>query len=178
MVFVLALTMGLRRGEVLGLHRDDVDLDARALRVRRAVQRVDGTLHLVPTKTSGSRRSIPIPGLAAAAIERHRALQDRDRAAAGGAWDEGGLLISTSIGTPVEPRNVNRRFYRVRERAGLPWLRLHDRRHPCATFLLAEGVDPEDGHGCTRPRHDAADDGALRARPARAAADVIDGMFG
>jgi integrase len=105
--------------------------------VRRAGQRVDGKLHLVPTKTPGSRRSIPIRGDRA-----DRALQDRERSAAGGAGDERGLLISTSIGTPVEPRNVNRRFYRVRERAGLPWLRLHDLRHVCATFLLAEGVDP------------------------------------
>lgn len=141
-VFVLALTTGLRRGEILGLHHDDVDLDRGVLRVRHAIQRIDGRLQLVPAKTAGSHRSIPIPKLAVAALHRNAQLQAEERAAAGDTWQERGLAISTTHGTPIEPRNVNRVFYRLRDSADLPWLRLHDLRHACATFLLTSGVDP------------------------------------
>jgi len=53
-----------------------------------------------------------------------------------------GLVFTTALGTPLEPRNVNRRFDELREEAGLPWLRLHDLRHRCATFLLGSGLEP------------------------------------
>ena len=49
-------------------------------------------------------------------------------------------MFASSIGTPIEPRNVNRRWDDLRRKAGLPWLRLHDLRHGCATLLLAKGV--------------------------------------
>jgi integrase len=58
------------------------------------------------------------------------------------AWHDLGLIFSTTIGTPVEPRNLSRRWHVLRERIGLPWARLHDLRHAFATFLLAEGVEP------------------------------------
>ena len=66
--------------------------------------------------------------------------QDAERLALGEAWREHGLVFASSIGTPVEPRNVNRRWDELRRRAGLDWLRLHDLRHGCATFLLAKNV--------------------------------------
>lgn len=49
-------------------------------------------------------------------------------------------MFCTSLGTPLEPRNVNRRWDELRKRAGVDWLRLHDLRHGCATFMLAAGV--------------------------------------
>jgi integrase len=69
-VSVLGLTMGLRRGEVLGLRWDDIDFEARVLDVRRALQRVDGALRLVETKTRASRRPLPIPAMSLRAPER------------------------------------------------------------------------------------------------------------
>ena len=60
----------------------------------------------------------------------------------GDVWRDYGLIFSTSIGTALEPRNVNRAFDDLRVRADLPWLRLHDLRHACATFLIAQGVEP------------------------------------
>ncbi|MCW2632136.1 MAG: putative integrase [Pseudonocardia sp.] len=51
-------------------------------------------------------------------------------------------MFTTAIGTPLEPRNVNRSWYVVRRRTGLDWLRLHDLRHACATFLIAAGASP------------------------------------
>jgi integrase len=134
--------MGLRRGEILGLRWQDVDLDRRTVHVRRALQRVSGGLQFVEPKTYRSRRPLPIPALVMPALERHRARQAGDLLAAGALWRDEGLVVTTMRGGPVEPRNVNHWFERARQAAGLEWLRLHDMRHACATFQLAQGVEP------------------------------------
>jgi len=138
--YVLALTTGLRRGELLGLRWDDVDLRSRQLHVRRALQRVGGELRFVEPKTSTSLRVVVIPKLAIGHLATHRARQLAERRALGAAWRDHGLIFASSVGTPLEPRNVNRRWDDLREKAGLSWLRLHDLRRGCATFMLAAGV--------------------------------------
>jgi integrase len=139
-LYVLALATGLRRGELLALRWDDIDLGSRQLRVRRAMQRVDGKLQIVELKTSSARRTVVLPQLAVRHLQEHKKRQDGERLALGDTWREHGLVFASSIGTPIEPRNVNRRWDELRQRAGLDWLRLHDLRHGCATFLLAQGV--------------------------------------
>jgi len=139
-LYVVALTTGLRRGERLALRWDDIDLGSRQLRVRRAMQRVDGKLRTVEVKTSSSRRTVVLPRLAVRHLQEHKKRQDGERLALGDAWREHGLVFASSIGTPIEPRNVNRRWDELRQRAGLDWLRLHDLRHGCATFLQVSGV--------------------------------------
>lgn len=140
-VIVVALGTGLRRGEVLGLRWSDVDVQSRLLWVRQTVQRSEGKLRFAEPKTHRSRRPLPMPRLVAAALDRQRSRQTADRAVARGDWQEHGLVFTSAIGTPLEPRNVNRRFEFLREKADLPWLRFHDLRHACATFLLTAGVD-------------------------------------
>jgi integrase len=81
-----------------------------------------------------------VPKLAIRYLIKHRARQDAERFALGAAWREHDLIFASSVGTPLEPRNVNRRWDELRGRAGLDWLRLHDLRHGCATFMLAAGV--------------------------------------
>jgi integrase len=139
-LYVLALTTGLRRGELLALRWDDIDLGSRQLHVRRALQRVDGKLQVAEPKTSSSRRTVVLPRLAVRHLQEHKKRQDAERQALGKAWRDHGLVFASSIGTPVEPRNVNRRWDELRRRAGLDWLRLHDLRHGCATLLLGKGV--------------------------------------
>jgi integrase len=139
-LYVLALATGLRRGELLALRWDDIDLGSRQLRVRRAMQRVDGKLQIVELKTSSARRTVVLPQLAVRHLQEHKKRQDREHLALGDTWREHGLVFASSIGTPIEPRNVNRRWDELRQRAGLEGLRLHDLRHGCATFLLAQGV--------------------------------------
>jgi integrase len=83
---------------------------------------------------------VVVPKLAVRHLAQHRARQDAERLARGSAWRDHDLVFASSRGTPIEPRNVNRRWDELRERAGLDWLRLHDLRHGCATFMLAAGV--------------------------------------
>ena len=139
-LYVLALMTGLRRGELLALRWDDINFGSRQLHVRRAMQRVDGKLQVAEPKTSSSRWTVVLPRLAVRHLQEHKKRQDAERLALAEAWREHGLVFASSIGTPVEPRNVNRRWDELRRRAGLDWLRLHDLRHGCATFLLAKNV--------------------------------------
>jgi integrase len=138
--YVLALTTGLRRGELLGLHWEDIDLEFRQLHVRRALQRVGGSLRFVEPKTEASLRTVVLPRLAVRYLREHRKRQNTERLTRGEAWRDHGLVFASSVGTPIEPRNINRRWDELRVRAGLDTLRLHDLRHGCATFLLAGGI--------------------------------------
>ena len=109
-------------------------------RLRRALQRVGGRLRFVEPKTSTSLRVVVMPRLAVRSLTKHRARQDAERLALREAWTDHGLVFASTVGTPVEPRNINRRWDELRERAGLDRLRPHDLRHGCATFMLAAGV--------------------------------------
>lgn len=139
-LFIMALTLGLRRGELLGLHWSDVDFDAATLRVNYGLQRFDGKLHLVEPKTEKSRRVLPLPSLLIDALRLHRTRQLEERLALGSNWQESGFVFASTIGTPMEPRNLNRTFDALLENAKLPKIRFHDMRHSCATMLLSQGV--------------------------------------
>ena len=139
-MYVLALVVGLRKGELLGLRWVDVDLDGAELHVRQAAQRVAGELQFTAPKTRHSRRSLPLPPLAVDALGAPRR-QAAERLAAGPAWQDSGLVFTTAHGTPIEPRNLNRHWYGVRDRSG-SGVRLHDLRHTCVTLLLDSGAPP------------------------------------
>jgi integrase len=141
-VFTVPLAVGLRPGEALGLYWQDVDLEAGTLSLCRALQRIEGKLQLVELKTRRSRRTIALPGVALAALKRHRVQQREERVLAGGRWQETALIFTTKHGTPLEPRNVVRTFKRILWKAGLPNQRFYDLRHTCASLLLAQGVHP------------------------------------
>jgi integrase len=85
---------------------------------------------------------VPVPEQTLILLRLHRHRQEEEHAAAGERWKEHDLVFASTIGTPMEPRNVDRAWHAVRARAGLTWLRLHDLRHACATFLLASGASP------------------------------------
>ncbi|MFF9067847.1 tyrosine-type recombinase/integrase [Streptomyces sp. NPDC014891] len=139
--FVLAIAMGLRRGEIVGLRWNDIDLENRVLLVRQQVQRRRGVLYNDETKGRRSR-AIPLPAMCLAPLRWHRMRQKRTYEAAGTEWSAAGYVFATRTGRPVEPRNVHRSFVRVSEAAGLRPIRLHDARHGCATLLTAAGVAP------------------------------------
>ena len=134
--------LGMRRSEVLGLRWEDVDLDQAFLQVRRGLQRVDGQLTLLPTKTARSRRTIPLPGLVVDVLVEHRDRQDAERVALAERWPESGFVFTTPIGTPIDPRNCTRIVQEACRRAGVRVVRLHDLRHGCVSVLLGLGVPP------------------------------------
>jgi integrase len=139
-LFRLMLATGLRRGEALALHWSDVDLDAGLLRVRWTLSRTSQGLQLDEPKTDKSRRTVPLPRSAIETLRAHRTRQLEEQHTAAGAWQEHGLVFTTEIGTPLEPRNVLRRFEVLANRAGLRGVTLHTLRHSAASFLLAAGT--------------------------------------
>ena len=141
-LYVLAVYLGLRRGELLGLRWSNVDLDQEFVQVTHTLQRVDGQLRFQPPKTRTSRRTVPLPAPCVEALRAHRVLQGKERLAAGAKWCDEDMVFSTSIGTPIEPDNLSRSWYVVRKVLGEPAPRFHDMRHTCVSLLLAEGAPP------------------------------------
>ncbi|WP_431967471.1 tyrosine-type recombinase/integrase [Actinacidiphila sp. bgisy160] len=140
--FVLAIAMGLRRGEIVGLRWADVDLDKRVLYVRQQTQRRRGVLYDDDPK-GRRRRAVPMPALCIAPLRWHRMRQAAVRQRAGEQWQgNGDYVFTTRTGRPIEPRNLYRSFTRVADSAQLRVIRLHDARHGCATLLTAAGVAP------------------------------------
>jgi integrase len=142
-LYITAISLGLRRGEALGLKWEDVDLDKAVLTVKRAAQRVDHKLQLVELKTKSAYRSINLPAFTVAALRSQYVRQLEERLLAGTRWQETGLVFTTSVGTPIEPRNYKRAFDSALEKAGLEHMRIHDMRHTAASLLLAQGVPPK-----------------------------------
>jgi integrase len=141
-LYTVALAVGLRKGEALGLQWQDFDHNEGSITVRHALQRIDGNLVLVEPKSATSRRTIPLPPLAAEALVVHWKRQAHERLLAGMAWQENGHIFTTAIGTPLDPSNVTKYFKRVLKKAGIRDQRFHDLRHCCASLLLVQGVSP------------------------------------
>lgn len=145
--FAVALALGLRRGELLGLSWEDVTLDATPprLTVSRNLTRVAGRgLALDETKTAGSRRTVHLPSPVVAALRTHRARQAEERLVAGPGWTErplgADLVFRTPFGTPTDPDNFRNHCYRITEAAGLGRWSPHELRHSAASLLIAQGV--------------------------------------
>jgi integrase len=139
-LYTVALALGLRKGEALGLLWEDVELDAGSVTIRHQLQRVSGRKELVATKTQESNRAIALPPAVVDALRTHRIRQLEERLLAGERWRDSGHVFTSSVGTPLDERGVTRKFQRSRERAGLPPMRFHDLRHSAASLLLAQGV--------------------------------------
>ena len=128
-LYYLDLATGLRRGELLGLKWEDVDLQNGIIHVRRQVARVDGEVKEMPLKTKNSYRNISISQDAVAMLTEMEAHRSSD------------YVFPSSTGGPISPDGVNNMLHRVLKRAGLPSIRFHDLRHTFATLALQNGVD-------------------------------------
>ena len=128
-LYYLDLATGLRRGELLGLKWEDIDLQNGIIHVRRQVARVDGEVKELPLKTKNSYRNISISQDAVAMLTDMEAHRSSD------------YVFPSSTGGPISPDSVNNMLHRVLKRAGLPSIRFHDLRHTFATLALQNGVD-------------------------------------
>jgi integrase len=97
----------------------------------------------VEPKSEDSYRLLAIPSSAVIMLRRHRQRQNEQRLLAGSRWQKTGVVFSSTIGTPLDERNVRREFYDFLRAAQLPRIRVHDLRHSCATILLAVGEHPK-----------------------------------
>jgi integrase len=143
-LYVLAISTGLRRGELLGLRWDDVDLEHGTLRVGRALVRERGHYTLGETKTRRGRRQINLTPRTVNALRVHRKKQLEEKMRRADLYKDHGLIFASGVGTLVHPENmVKRSFKPLLEKSGLPEIRFHDLRHTCATLLLGRGVHPK-----------------------------------
>ncbi len=143
--YAVALSLGLRQGEALGLRWQDVDLDGGTLHVRVALQWLSGHAPtLVEPKTRQSRRSLALPPALVAQLKAHRTRQKEERLLAGQRWqgEEWGLVFPNTLGGPLSKFTLHGQFKRHLHNAGLPDVRFHDLRHSCASLLLAQGIHP------------------------------------
>jgi integrase len=142
-LYVLAVTTGMRQGELLGLRWDDVDLKNGVVRVRRTLSRHKGHLVLGEPKTMLSRRTVRLTEAAVKTLKEHLPRQ-REQMERLGDHEDQGLVFATERGTLVNPTNFRKRsFTLLLKEAVLPSIRFHDLRHTCATLLLSRNVNPK-----------------------------------
>jgi integrase len=137
-LFLMAVTTGMRRGELLALQWEDVDLKRGTVSVRHTLVKVDGKPVLGEPKTQASRRSVVLPAVAVAALWEHRKAMMAE-------GHPGPWVFCNRLGKPIHASEVRaRQFKRLLQKAGLPTtIRFHDLRHTAATLLLAEGISPK-----------------------------------
>jgi integrase len=140
--YVLVLVLGLRRGEVLGLVWDDIDLDAAELRVGLQLQRIRRRLLHRATKTETSDAVLPLPEICVTALRYRKARQESQQKAFRPQVGRPAFVFTTVFGTPVEPRNFFRSYVARIVRAGVRQITIHDARRTCATLLADLDVHP------------------------------------
>lgn len=128
-MYYIELSTGLRRGELLGLKWEDIDMKQDIIRVRRQISRINGKIVEAPLKTKNSYRAVTI---SPQAIEVLKAQKKKTN-------DE--YVLPSPNGGPISPDSVNNMLHRVLDRAGIPRVRFHDMRHTFATLALQNGVD-------------------------------------
>jgi integrase len=143
-LYITALMVGLRRGELLALTWKDVDVQNRTLHVRQSIRRVKGGLEVSETKTSRSRRTVRMPEIVAEVLLAHQEAQSQEFEVGGMKLEdinELNLVFTNSLGRPIDASGaLQKGFKGFLIAAGLPPMRFHDLRHSCASLMLVQGV--------------------------------------
>lgn len=134
--YLLLLTYGMRKGEVLGLRWSDIDFEHDTIQIAQQVQRIDGHLQVGPLKTSAGRRRLPLVPSVKTALRELAAVKK----IAPGQADAAQLILTTTTGQPVDPQGLLRTFYLLTAKAGLPQITIHHLRHTTATLLSGLGI--------------------------------------
>jgi integrase len=140
----LAILTGMRRGELLGVKWEDLDLDRGTLAVQRTISRTaTGNWGPGAPKTSSGRRSVALQASAVDALRRHRTRQLEHRLAVGTFYQDRGYVFTAPDGRPLHVNALVARFTKLTITARLPRIRFHDLRHTAATLMLANGEHPK-----------------------------------
>jgi integrase len=141
-LLLVALTTGMRRGELTALRWSDLDFEMGLLQVRRNLARMPGVGYVErEPKTKSGRRKIMLSGIVLEALREHEKLQQQARLKMGEKWREHGLIFSNMHGGFFNPDSVWLFFKKLLKEADLPDVRFHDLRHSVATILLAAKID-------------------------------------
>lgn len=139
--FRLGVLYGLRRSEVLALRWDDLDAAKGTLRIDEGLVAVRRGAVWSDAKNARSRRVIPLDDETQRALARRRKEQAEEHLAAGPAWEDHDLIITTHVGRPVMPRSLDRALESLVEETGLPRLTSHGLRHTAATHMVRGARD-------------------------------------
>ena len=139
---MVAISTGMRRGEILGLRWADLGPDLTQAQVRRTLHTTGRGLRFSEPKTRRSRRAVALPGSLRPFLERARSTQALRRSGTP-AWQDLDLLIDRGDGAPLNPDTLSSRWRLFLKRTGLPHVRFHDLRHAHATLMLLQGVHPK-----------------------------------
>jgi len=139
--FFLALTTGMRKGEILGLRWKDIDLRRKTITINQTLSNRGDRFQ--ETKTNAGRRTIVLTGNTIDVLKQHYLTIKKEKLKNGRYYEDHGLVVCTSLGTPIIPRNFDRVWMRLLKESGLPEIRFHDLRHTHATILLKQGIHPK-----------------------------------
>jgi len=129
-IYMLAIMNGMRKGELLGLHWEDVDLDDETISIKHALITIQGKSHIGEPKSSTAKRTIAIPEVICTALREYDS-------------DKEGLVFKTPSGKPISQRNLTRHFHKSLESIGCEKMPFHNLRHTAATILLQAKVHPK-----------------------------------
>ncbi|MCL6558700.1 MAG: site-specific integrase [Firmicutes bacterium] len=148
--FLLDLYTGLRKGELLALKWENIDLHAGILKVKESLGRVEiapgkTALEFSDVKTEASKREIPLLPEIVQELKRHKARQNEEKLFFGQGYEDKGLVFASEEGRPIDPRTILKRQKAILKRAGLrEEITIHTLRHTFATLLARAGVNPKE----------------------------------
>lgn len=140
-LYQLAISTGMRQGELLGLKWQDVDWDQKTLHIQRQLKygAKDGSV-FSQLKTRSSARTIVIGTETLSLLKEHQQRQFREIIKMDQKWQDYDLVFPSTIGTPFNPRNLLRQYRSLLNAAGVPTIRFHDLRHTAASLMLNHGI--------------------------------------
>jgi len=138
--FLLAITTGMRKGEILGLRWKDIDFNKSYLSIRKTYTKHN---QFQEPKTKSSQRSVALPHETLEALKQQKKEIAKEKLILGPIYGDFDLVISTATGNPVSHRNLSRTWYRLLDEADVKPIRFHDLRHTHATLMLKQGVHPK-----------------------------------
>jgi integrase len=141
-LFVLAFATGARRGEILALTWDDVDLNAGVVMIRRAITQTRTAGTFVKATKTKNVRAVGLSAFAIEALRRVRVAQAAEKLAAGPAYVDRGFAFADALGSFLQPNDMTKAYNACAKHAAISSTRLHSARHTAATLMLAGGSDP------------------------------------
>ena len=134
------LSTGMRRGEELGLRWQDIVFDQGTASIRQTITVIGAqAINHDSPKTKAGRRAVLMPTDTIAILRQHKALKNAHRLSIGPLWEDHDLVFPNLYGRPLHPRNLSRTYYAILKASGVPELRIHDKRHTHASWLLLAG---------------------------------------